>query len=177
MAGKAVYSVKTEIELALWRLLEHKTYTDISVTDVVKEAKVARTSFYRNFSSVSDVLDSITDQTVEMLNLEIMPLIAVTNDRKLREFLFNYFYQVSINCQKMQALGGINNTALSSRLKAKLPQKFAAASSETTISERYGWVGKLCLLDGIARQWISSGMQETPEEMIDYVTSVIKAFQ
>lgn len=73
MANKENYSVKAEIEKALLALLSKKEYTSITVTDVVKEAKVARVSFYRHFSSIPDVLDSIADQTAEKLNIEFLP--------------------------------------------------------------------------------------------------------
>ena len=40
MANKENYSVKAEIEKALLKLLTQKEYTDITITDVVKEAKL-----------------------------------------------------------------------------------------------------------------------------------------
>lgn len=61
MNKKENHSVKSEIEQALLRLMTQKSYLDITVTDIVQEAKVARVSFYRNFASISEVLDSIAD--------------------------------------------------------------------------------------------------------------------
>ena len=58
MNKKENHSVKSEIEQALLRLMTQKSYLDITVTDIVQEAKVARVSFYRNFASISEVLDS-----------------------------------------------------------------------------------------------------------------------
>ena len=49
MNKKENHSVKSEIEQALLRLMTQKSYLDITVTDIVQEAKVARVSFYRNF--------------------------------------------------------------------------------------------------------------------------------
>ena len=59
MNKKENHSAKSEIEQALLRLMTQKSYLDITVTDIVQEAKVARVSFYRNFTSISEVLDSI----------------------------------------------------------------------------------------------------------------------
>ena len=75
MANKENYSVKAEIEKALLKLLTQKEYTDITITDVVKEAKVALVSFYRNFSSIADILESIAEQTMQKFNIELSPLI------------------------------------------------------------------------------------------------------
>ena len=49
MNKKENHSAKSEIEQALLRLMTQKSYMDITVTDIVQEAKVARVSFYRNF--------------------------------------------------------------------------------------------------------------------------------
>ena len=68
MNKKENHSAKSEIEQALLRLMTQKSYLDITVTDIVQEAKVARVSFYRNFASISEVLDSIADATAEKLN-------------------------------------------------------------------------------------------------------------
>ena len=45
MNKKENHSVKSEIEQALLRLMTQKSYLDITVTDIVQEAKVARVSF------------------------------------------------------------------------------------------------------------------------------------
>ena len=175
MANKENYSVKAEIEKALLKLLTQKEYTDITITDVVKEAKVALVSFYRNFSSIADILESIAEQTIQKFNIELSPLIDTGDERNLREFLFNCFYQISLNHEEMWALGSINSNTFSSYLSAKFEHSFPVSdSSNLTISQKYDWVAKLCLLDGIARKWIMDGLQESPEKMIDYVMPVIQ---
>ena len=75
MNKKENHSAKSEIEQALLRLMTQKSYMDITVTDIVQEAKVARVSFYRNFASISEVLDSIADATAEKLNIEFLPML------------------------------------------------------------------------------------------------------
>lgn len=175
MANKEHYSVKDEIEKALLVLLSKKEYTSITVTDVVKEAKVARVSFYRHFSSIPDVLDTIADQTAQKFNIEFLPLMDTSNQRKLREFLFNYFYQISLNHEEMWALDAANISPVSKYLSEKLRKTFQVPDpSAASMSEKYGLAAKLCLLDGVAKKWVSDGLQETPEEMIDYVMPVIQ---
>ena len=48
-------------------------------------------------------------------------------------------------------------------------------SADPNMAEKYGWVVKLCVLDGVSRRWIMDEMKETPEEMIDYVMPIIKS--
>lgn len=84
MNKKENHSAKSEIEQAFLRLMTQKSYMDITVTDIVQEANVARVSFYRNFASISEVLDSIADATAEKLNIEFLPLLDTSDERKLQ---------------------------------------------------------------------------------------------
>lgn len=58
--------VRQAITEAVFRLMKEKSYSDISVSDIVKEAQVARASFYRNFESkdavISDVLQELHNE-------------------------------------------------------------------------------------------------------------------
>lgn len=175
MNKKENHSAKNEIEQAFLRLMTQKSYLDITVTDIVQEANVARVSFYRNFTSISEVLDSIADATAEKLNIEFLPLLDTSDERKLREYLFNYFYQISLNYKEMWAIRGLNMDLFTKRLGEKIHEKHKVSEpDDPDMNEKYGWVAKLCVLDGISRRWIMDGMKETPEEMIDYVMPIIK---
>ena len=55
-------SVKKRMADAFVDMLSQKSYVDITVTDIVNTAQVARVSFYRNYNSISDVVDYITDE-------------------------------------------------------------------------------------------------------------------
>ena len=62
------------------------------------------------------------------------------------------------------------------RLGDKIHEKRKAVeSADPNMEEKYGWVVKLCVLDGVSRRWIMDEMKETPEEMIDYVMPIIKS--
>ena len=60
------------------------------------------------------------------------------------------------------------------RLGEKIHEKRKAVeSADSDISEKYGWVVKLCVLDGVSRRWIMAEMKETPEELDRYFHAVI----
>ena len=62
------------------------------------------------------------------------------------------------------------------RLGEKIYEKRKAVeSADPNMEEKYGWIVKLCVLDGVSRRWIMDEMKETPEEMIDYVMPIIKS--
>ena len=75
----------------------------------------------------------------------------------------------------MWAIRGLNMDLFTKRLREKIHEKRKAVeSADSDISEKYGWVVKLCVLDGVSRRWIMDEMKETPEEIIDYVMPIIK---
>jgi AcrR family transcriptional regulator len=52
---------------ALVEIIERKNFENISVTEVVEKADVARSTFYRNFDNLHDVLQMAADQSFEGL--------------------------------------------------------------------------------------------------------------
>ena len=84
-------NAKEQIEKAFLDLLEEKPYMDITVTDIVKKADVARVTYYRNFDSISDIIESITDRMADEFVTELAPMLDYGDDRSLREFLFHFF--------------------------------------------------------------------------------------
>ena len=68
------YSVKQEIKDSVIQLMAEKLYMNITVTDIVTRAGVARASIYRNFNSINDVIDAISDEMSSELIEDISPL-------------------------------------------------------------------------------------------------------
>lgn len=63
--------VKSSITDALLSLMREKSCSDISVTEIIQTAKVARASFYRNYSSKEDVLSTLIEDILEQFRKEI----------------------------------------------------------------------------------------------------------
>lgn len=159
MNKKENHSAKSEIEQAFLRLMTQKSYMDITVTDIVQEANVARVSFYRNFASISEVLDSIADATAEKLNIEFLPLLDTSDERKLREYLFNYFYQISLNYKEMWAIRGLNMDLFTKRLGEKIHEKRKAVESADSDIRKI-WMGCKTLCTGRCFETLDHGRNE-----------------
>lgn len=175
MARQENYSVKQEMEKALLRLLSQKSLTDISVTDLVREAKVARVSFYRNFSSIADILETLSDQVAELFVSETIPPICCQDPEKWREFVSFYFHQISRNPADFLQTSTILDDGLNSRLQSKVGEALEN-QQDPTMWELYSWFGRLGLLRTVAQVWAMNGTQEPPEEMVEYVMSIFHAF-
>ena len=50
---------------ALANLMREKSFDTITVTDLVETAQVGRTTFYRNFDSIEDILHMRCDQVFD----------------------------------------------------------------------------------------------------------------
>ncbi|MBQ2855955.1 MAG: TetR/AcrR family transcriptional regulator [Bacteroidaceae bacterium] len=171
MAKNESYSVKHEIIDAVMQLMTEKNYMDITVTDIVKKAGVARASFYRNFNSINDVIDVIVDEISDELIGDIFPTLYSSDERKWREFLFNHFYRFTRKQQQMGKIHPQNLNVLFARMDNKMQQKESNFPAET-IRDKYIAIGTVGLINSITKKWMDSGAKETPEEMIDFIMSL-----
>ena len=175
MAKNEGYSVKQEIKNAVLALMAEKLYMDITVTDIVTRAGVARASFYRNFNSINDVIEAISDELSEELLEDLSLVLHCGDERRWREFLFNHFYRIARRQKQMKSIRFENISVIFTRTEDRIQQS-ASQSCEDTIQDKYLVVGKMGLINSVTKKWVDTGMQETPEEMIDYLTSFISSF-
>lgn len=168
-------SVKKRMADAFVDMLSQKSYTDITVTDIVNTAQVARVSFYRNFNSISDVVDYITDELANEFIDKILPVLNSNDENKWREFLFDFINNALNNRGKIEAINLQNTTVLFSHLNTKM-QMYVNVNSNKTISDKYTSYVKACLINNVVKKWIDDGMVETPEEIINYLMSFITLF-
>lgn len=175
MAKSDVYSVRHEITDAVMQLMAEKTYMDITVTDIINKAGVARASFYRNFNSISDVIDAIVDEMSDELAKDVFPTLSCSDERKWREFLFNHFYRFTRKQREMKDFRFENMSVIFTRMDNRIQQMESEFPAET-LRDKYQAAAKMGLLNSITRKWMDGGMKETPEQMIDYIMSFILKF-
>ena len=168
-------SVKKRMADAFVDMLSQKSNADITVTDIVNTAQVARVSFYRNFNSISDVVDYITDELANEFIDKILPVLNSNDENKWREFLFDFINNALNNRGKIEAINLQNTAVLFSHLNTKM-QMYVNVNSNKTISDKYTSYVKACLINNVVKKWIDDGMVETPEEIINYLMSFITLF-
>ena len=82
--------VKQSIVNALFDLLGEKNITEISVQDIVKRAKVARQSYYRNFSSKEEIID-------EFFHFIHLDMLSTLRENHIHSLNYNFiFYYLNI---------------------------------------------------------------------------------
>lgn len=63
--------VKKSITETLMELMQKKSFSDISITEIIRTAGVARASFYRNYNSKEDVLTTLIEDVLEQFRSEV----------------------------------------------------------------------------------------------------------
>ena len=169
------YSVKREIMNAVKLLMGEKNYMDITVTEIISKAGVARASFYRNFNSISDVIDAIVKDVTDEIVEEVFPVLSGSDERAWREFLFHHFYHFSGMKNDMQKIAPENMSVIFTRMTDEIRQR-ERGLPQGTIREKYQATAKWGLINNILQKWIDTGAKETPEEVIDYIMSFIMLF-
>ncbi|MCR5106806.1 MAG: TetR/AcrR family transcriptional regulator [Lachnospiraceae bacterium] len=166
------HRVVVEIEQSFLDLLADKAFTDITVTDVVKKAGVARASFYRNFASTSDILDHILNNITTDLRDNVLPVVISNDERQWRAFLFRYIYFLDDHYKKIMSSKSTNISIILYRI-ADVAGNIARSMKFKNINEKYSISARIGAANSVLMHWFDSGKKETPEEIVDYLMSFI----
>lgn len=158
--------VKKQITEGLFSLLRKKTFSEITITDIVNEANVARASYYRNFQNKEEIIeaymDSLRDELMQDINYDDEDKIFNSENTKIGfEKALTYFL-----IRKADLLALYNNGfgTLIQKLFNRYIIEFAGNMSFNSI-ERY----KLYFISGavsnVLIEWLSDGAKEPPREI------------
>ncbi len=178
---RRVLKTKKSIQSALFQLMEHKTLEEISVTELAAAADINRKTFYSHYSSVSDVLDEIMEDTsTELFNLihELEPEFDIISPNIIFKFLKIIFQDGA------HTLAAIMNSKNCGLLMQKISQAVSQAileglssnSEENTIDKRYFPYIASFISTSITStffQWSSSERKLSLEEVTALLSSLI----
>ena len=158
--------VKNQITEGLFSLLRKKPFSEITVTDIVKEANVARASYYRNFENKEQIIEAAMDN----LRDELMRDIQYDDD----ENIFNQDnagagFEKALTCclvRKADLLALYHNGfgSLIQQTFNRYIMEFAGNMSVNSV-DRY----KLYFISGavtnVLIEWLNEGAKEPPREI------------
>ena len=168
---------RNEITKALLKLMGKYPYNEITVTMIVMETDLVRKTFYRNFDSKDDVLDSIINKAI----IEYANALVESDDDPLT-IIFSF-------CEKNKKLLKLlhkNNMLylLLLKLNETLPK-----TSETTDKERNPFVKLMNGLEpdyliafnigaiwNVIFKWVDRGMTDSPEKIKATIGDYLKRF-
>ncbi len=168
MKDKRNTNVIEKIADGFLELLAKKQFIDITVSEIVDKAQVARASFYRHFSSTSDVLEYVVDDIVNRIYEIIRPALDNNDKRKWREFIFRFIYLINESENYYILLRSQNISLLLNRFietaTALVPDKESGI-----IEDKYDLIARFSMICGVLIRWKDTGMKETPEEIVNYL--------
>ena len=164
-------AVTMESAQALLRLIETKSLSDITVTEVTKLAGVSRITFYRNYTELVDILFDYLE--MQQFGLAQNPAA----EEYLPQLIRSYFIFFHENRSLFQCIQTYNLLPrLYAALEAHLSSKAYLLISTYGFESPYEVSALTGMLSKILMDWIRSGMQESVEEMSSIVYNIITKY-
>ena len=155
--------VKGSITDALFALMQKKNLADITITEIINDAGVARASFYRNYKSKSDVIVVFIRDILERFrNGREITSINYRSRQHVKKF-FLYFRTYS------SYFINLYNANLISLLIDELNAFQAAMAGETAMSspDKYCVYFYMGALFNVSFEWTRAGCVEPLDDMVD----------
>lgn len=163
--------VKERITTTLFHLLEQKSISEISVSEIISGAGVARASFYRNYSSKESVIPTLIADVLETFRETIQydenNFYTYENVRRSFEYFSRYETQV-LDLHRF----GYGSILL--EMLNQFHEEVAGTMAYRSI-ERYKLYIYIGSLYNTAMIWLQGGQKESVDEIADmfYVTCAI----
>ena len=158
---EANLKVKKRITDALFDLMHEKKFNEITVTEIITSAKVARVSFYRNFASKEKVLTGLIDDVLQhFLGNEDYASVDYTSYAHIKKCFFYFqeygryvldLYHSEFATVLLDELNRFHE-AVAGYMPAKSATKYSV----------YMYMGALF---NSAIKWLESGMKESIDEI------------
>jgi AcrR family transcriptional regulator len=154
----------------LFHLLKSQPMDTITVSSIIKKSGVARSTFYRHFASVPDVVEGYFRFLDEKFDQEAGDKV----DLRSREYLtkvFTVYKQIGdrmLICQ---------NAGLGDRFLQAIVEYYIARIGDMPYrsTDRYELHYYAGAIFCVAREWIATGMAEAPEQVADiFLTSRLR---
>ncbi|MBP3544435.1 MAG: TetR/AcrR family transcriptional regulator C-terminal domain-containing protein [Lachnospiraceae bacterium] len=166
---------KQMIETALFKLMEKKEFSQITVSELALQADVARRTFYRLYESREDVLQEFFRKLCESYKSTYKPLKGYEITQVAKDY-FGFWYQYREVLLRMHKSGldemlyyEISKASLSV-VRNRVSDEAMKDSPEITYFAMYSVGGFINLL----RHWIVGGMKEKPEEYAAKVSAALE---
>ena len=164
---------------ALAELTRKKPFSKITVTDVVTTAQVGRTTFYRCFDEIEDVLrmrcDQVFDDLMAYLKQYRLENIQSSMFGGMLKPMLRYFYLNSGIIDLLLQTDRLDILQKTFHERAKVFQPLAAGHYQ--VSEAYlayAFKIRVGVMSTILAHWVETGKQEAPDDLADTLTMLME---
>lgn len=165
--------VKKKIEDAFFSLLNEKNFSKITVTDMVIRAGVARTSYYRNFTSKEDIIKEYIQRLREEIDMAYEHSAKTFGDRLNIQTLTVH---VSYYLKEQHNILLLYNNGFGTLMLDETNYYIEEALGDMPCSsiERYCLYFISGAIFNTMMQWLISGAKESPGEMAQIILELLQ---
>lgn len=163
---------------ALKELMEVKNYSKITVTDITNKANLGRTTFYRNFETIDDVLEMKCIEKFKEFRQYCIDFYKL-NDFEVKSFLKPFLMYWYDNSEVIELLIKANRENIIKKYLTKEVQFFVDISSinkDTVISSHINYFIEMRVSNSISilTEWIKNDKNIPPDELADIISTQTK---
>ena len=151
--------------MAITRLMESKKLGDITITELANVAGVSRTAFYKNFSSVEDVIVQYFKDNPPLDSEAVENFLTFGDDsflRKLLESIFDYIDNNKVILKRL--IPDSNLEYLHDWLKKSFLEDYSSLANRLGYVSQYEIVACAGIFFEIAKHYIHSEMDKSSRE-------------
>ena len=173
---KTINHTKNLISLALFQLMLRQEYNDITVKDICAKAGVSRMSFYRYYNKKDDIFIDYCDARFEEFYVEYLNHKELTT----KQFVistFKFFQKYARQLNVLRKAG--KEQILIEQFNGYAKFLMIHSASKDVQKMFYNPVVAPFFAGGlfnVLSNWLNSGMEKTPEEMCQYLLSMVTLF-
>jgi AcrR family transcriptional regulator len=162
----------------LAKLIREKPFNSIKVKNLVEVANVGRTTFYRNFDDIEDILKMRCDQVFDGL-IAYLTEYARKRGNESRTFLLKpllrYFY---LHSDIIELLMSANRLDILQSSFRRVIEPFKIQLSQLLDLEEeytdYSFTIRIGVATNILIHWIETGKKQAPDELADTLGAMIE---
>jgi Bacterial regulatory proteins, tetR family. len=165
---RAINSADLAFE-ALRELSHVKNYKDISVTDIVKTAKIGRATFYRCFDSIEDVLKYRCDQIYIQCGRYLLGELVQNQIHSIDEtFILPFLNYWDRHSELIELIIKSENESIISSAFVGMIESLRSEYPQVEIPNyNYFIAMRAALATAVLIEWIKSGKDLTPQALSD----------
>lgn len=157
---------------ALAQLIYEKPFSKITVTEIVETAQVGRTTFYRCFDEIEDILrmrcDQVFDELIAYLKVYRREGGRPDNPGGMLRPMLRYFYLDSAIIDMLLRADRLNILQTTFLERAAFMQPMVAEQLQVSGAyPAYASKIRIAVMCTILAHWVDTGKREAPDELAD----------
>lgn len=158
---------------ALKQLLNEKSFSEIKVTEVVSKAKIGRSTFYRNFDTLEDVLHYKADEAYAACGQHLIKILfeqvrSTEENKSAQRFFLPFFRYWYYNFEIIELLISAKREDILKHAFVKMVDDLRGEYPEVDIAYYDYFIEMRAAISiAILSQWVKTNRQESPEKLYE----------